>query len=148
MILLKHRYTGKSAGRRLPHPCRAVCDRVGFPDRRDPLRRPFRKNFLHLPSPMQDRNNRQRRCLGTIDDQMRIDGKESHGQIGEVLALVARARISRQEENPIPDHGLNSIRHFNTGGWPRFALRKSLMTRLPHLSRFSMGGYHGSRYLE
>lgn len=61
---------------------------------------------------MQDRHNLQWGRLGTIDNQVRVDGKEGNRQFGNVFAGVAGARIARQENDTLPNYRFDPVRHF------------------------------------
>ena len=76
-------------------------------------RRPLVENPVNLPPTVQNRNNLQGFRLGTVDDQVRIHGEESHAHVCKIPTLVARTGVTRQKGNPLPNDGLHAIRHFH-----------------------------------
>src|SRR5271169_5565097 len=122
MIIISHELQGFLDWPRVPHPNVVLFDvRVGEwgeeagaggSRQEKPLRHPppnsqaaFQDSF-HIPTAVKNGNDLQGLCLGTIDNQVRVNRKESYILIRQVPAAVAGPRRLRQKRNPVTNDGL------------------------------------------
>ena len=77
-------------------------------------RRPLVENPVNLPPTVQNRDDLQGFRLGTVDDQVRIHGEESHVRMSvRSLRWWPALGLRSQKGNPLPNDGFHAIRHFH-----------------------------------
>lgn len=70
------------------------------------------ENLLHISAPVKNGNLLQWFRVGPINDEVRINRKELHELVGQILAPMPSAGVFCQKDNLIPDDRFNTIRHF------------------------------------
>lgn len=63
---------------------------------------------------MKNGDDLQGRCFGPVDNQVRVNRKELHHFIRQILAPVSGSRVCRQENDFVPNDRFNPVSDFNT----------------------------------